>query len=121
VSDVPVLLMTKQDVFSSAVRGLSNQGWDRCENQRAAAVYAFGDRHSPWGWIDQALDKNIHGSVYYLRQEKIGLAAEASDDILALVHRMELAHVSAPTALAMRRAFRKLAFELSLHWPDDVP
>lgn len=116
-------MLTKQEMFDRAVRGLASQGWERAVDEEGRCQYqdATGKRCA-WGWVDRSLDETTpFGSVLSLRRSKIGLAAELDDEHEDFAGFLQTAHdIDRPVSRRIT-AFVDLAEKYNLTWPSDVP
>lgn len=127
-------MITKQEMFNRAVRGLASQGWlpsvDFKQMGGCAYMSDDGTRRCAWGWVDpdEPLLNKYAKSVERAREDKIGLAAELSDEDLEFAKQLQNAHDQvawngldeAGTARKMPGMFAVLAQEYGLTWPEDV-
>lgn len=114
-------MLTRQEMFDRAVRGLASQGWKACESGSHCAYTNDQGHHCAWGWVDTSLAEKQRGSVVDLRKTKVGLAAGLSDKDLKFAQELQVAHDTAIGEVDMREKFATLSRRHGLVWPSDVP
>lgn len=115
-------MMTKQEMFDKAVRGLASQGWKRCRNPIVDQCVYSNDQgmHCAWGWVDESLKGEL-GGIMELRNEEIGLASSMDDDLAYFAVSMQKGHDNGFRPYSMLLRFRSICDENHLIWPSDVP
>lgn len=122
-------MLTNQEMFDRAVKGLRAQGWEPARLQGEGCKYSLptddgGELRCAWGHVDPSLGPDIGGTVMTLRRLKIGLAAELDDDgetfawTLQVAHDGVAAHMLAPK-VHMEKKFRELGVNAGLTWPEE--
>lgn len=125
-------MLTNQEMFDRAVRGLASQGWRGAikvgSYDKPICAYLTNDgRRCAWGWVDTSLASetqdvsSLHYDVCY------SLAKDLDYDGLVFAKAMQRTHDdvaladTGEEAESMKNAFAKLSKEFGLTWPDDVP
>lgn len=113
-------MLTKQDMFDRAVRGLRAQGWRRSFNPEVSrcSYKAPDGKRCAWGHVDPSLD-DVSGTVYDLRKLQIGLAAGLDDPALRFATLLQQCHDGAICPEYMEERFRQVAKEHALTWPEE--
>lgn len=94
-------MLTKQEMFDRAWRGLKAQGWVRAydkETSRCEYLTSDGLRCA-WGHVDPdgtAKPVAKGRSVFGLKEDDVGLAADLSWNLVDFGHRLQMAHDNAP-------------------------
>lgn len=112
-------MLSKQEMFDRAVRGLHSQNWEQCRDQYGCQ-YRRGDRHCAWGWVDPDQD-NCHFGVSGLRSNRSGLAAQIAAEDQEFAEQLQHAHDTGANPQLMKQKFQALGERHFLTWPSDVP
>jgi hypothetical protein len=120
-----VAVLTKQEMFDRAVRGLRAQNWQRCvtidESGTIRCVYYDPETgfRCAWGHVDPEGTKWNRGNVFGLRQDGVGLAAQLDHDTLPFAEQLQEAHDFIDEELPpMEQRFRLIAEQHGLTWPE---
>jgi hypothetical protein len=134
-------MMTHQEMFDRAVRGLASQGFERCRIGAGGVNYVYRKvredgfvMHCAWGWVDTegagAAESAFAGDVYWLRLRGIGLAAELSDDDVEVNNgdlpldgfaiELQKAHDRGTSPNLMVSQLQRVSENFGLTWPADV-
>jgi hypothetical protein len=113
-------MLSKQEMFDMAVRGLASQDWQRCWHDSCGCVYSFKGKHCAWGWVDTSIQVYSYGTVEQLRRNKIGVAADLDDEHLIFALQLQSAHDKAEIPEEMINNLQALADKCQLIWPPDV-
>lgn len=110
------MILTRQEMFDRAWRGLASQGWRRAAaGSRCAYLTADGCRCA-WGWVDPEGTADQLGTVRDLHTEGIGIAARLSHEDLIFAATLQSAHdLSSDDAL--QEDMRQFAFQRGLTVP----
>lgn len=115
-------MMTRQEIFEKAVRGLASQGFEKCIDASGACVYH--DRrtghHCAWGWVDPSLDEHVYGNIHSLRAHDRGLIMQVQLDDLPFVGDLQDAHDGAENPAVMRGRLENMAIRYALVWPEGL-
>jgi hypothetical protein len=87
-------MLTKQEMFDRAYRGLASQGWRRAVSDRGCSYATDDGRRCAWGWVDMSLGASVTGPVSLLRAKKIGLAADLDDGAFEFADDLQACHDS---------------------------
>lgn len=116
--------MTNQEMFDKAWHGLKSQGWRKAiaNGVGVACSYLTSDGwRCAWGWVDPegTVVNGIarRGTVYSLRDEKIGVAAGLDYGQTRFAQDMQDAHDHAKTD-RLEDAMRDLAKKYNLTVPS---
>lgn len=124
--------MTRQEMFSKAVRGLAKQGWVRAYDN-SICVYAktlpTGEvQRCAWGYVDpentSCLKEGTVGGVDSLKAQGIGIAGNLSPEDLAFAQRLQAAHDMAKDSTLKQSMWWFCKHESGsslLYWPGDIP
>jgi hypothetical protein len=107
-------MITKQEMFDRAVRGLASQGWERCVFKNACVFTDDKGKRCAWGWVDTSLGSSINGNVRALWEHGIGIAAQLNDSDLEFALALQEAH---DRSYDMDKAFRHFGKHWGLEWP----
>lgn len=128
-------MLTKQEMFDRAVRGLASQGFEQCTflpgsngymNSSCAYSYTRDDgfiMHCAWGWVDPEGTVSLLAGVRTLRVNKCGLAAHLSEedtDPQGFAARLQRAHDRSFGRDDMVNKLSSVACDFQLTWPADV-
>lgn len=123
-------MLTRQEMFERAVRGLSSQGYRKCgmgvaemscEDVPACAYSSLdGKTHCAWGWVDPTLTARQTGTVNTLRTYGVGVAAELTDEDLSFACDLQSCHDCSRDPASMRQALVEFGAKHGLAWPEGV-
>jgi hypothetical protein len=120
--------LTNQEMFNRAWSGLKSQGFVQCtqaEDEHDSSVsnclYTSkdGTKHCAWGWVDTSLRyEDSSGWVSGLRQNKLGLAADLTDEQMAFATSLQGCHDRHDNPKDMESALRNFALREGLVIPE---
>lgn len=119
-------MITKQEMFNRAVRGLRSQGFERCMSNPGPdldpePVYNDGNgRHCAWGWVDRSIGPEAKNNAFFVEDlalEGVGIAKSLTTDLLAFGRNLQWCHDDSPTPAVMERRLRRLGEREGLKWP----
>lgn len=117
-------MMTRQEMFDKAVRGMASQGFERCSRPSRrgepgdyVCAYTDGCSHCAWGWVDESLE-DIDASISTLQIQAIGLAGELDAATVKWAQELQECHDNGGTPESMVRRLREFAREHNLTFPD---
>lgn len=113
-------LLSRQEMFDRAWRGLKSQGFQKCmKANQASCAYRTGETRCAWGWVDTDLtDENR--SVADLHNDGIGLAAKLQDIDLKFAQGLQVVHDNSSTIFdSMERNLIGFADRYNLTVPND--
>jgi hypothetical protein len=110
-------MLTKQEMFDRAYRGLASQGWRAALSGSACAYVGMEGMRCAWGWVDLSLTEIHRGTVEDLRNAKIGLAANLDFDDLAFASDLQRCHDESKDGDGMRSDFNAMALRYGLTIP----
>lgn len=114
-------MITKQEMFNRAVRGLRSQGFTRCGVNHPTgweSLYTDGEKRCAWGWVDTSLKQS--DSTYFvedLAADKVGIAPGLDVDLLTFAKQLQWCHDDSQTPQLMERRLKKLGEREKLVWP----
>ncbi len=114
-------MMTRQEMFDKAVRGLRSQGFERCySEEHRMCVYDDGKgRHCAWGWIDEATWAHPDaGDLVTLSDEGIGLAPRLGIEDYSWAKRLQVIHDTSKCD-NMEQRLRFFAEQSNLTFPEN--
>lgn len=121
-------MLTLQEMFDKAVRGLYRQGWAQAMDDNTCVYEAADGKRCAWGHVDTGLahPDNKGGSVYNLEYTRRGIAASLPAILggLRFAGDLQAAHDNGgdpldPARMIMR--LKSVAERYGLTWPSDVP
>jgi hypothetical protein len=114
-------MITNQEMFDRAVRGLRSQGFERCLSADGEPVYNDGcGKRCAWGWVDDSIPPNKHNSFFVegLAADQVGLACTLDIDQLAFARSLQWCHDDSSNPTTMQRRLRQLCYRERLTWPE---
>ena len=84
-------MMSKQEMFNRAYRGLASQGWVRSIDSSGCVYKNERGHRCAWGWVDLSLDANDIGPVADLNA---GIAADLGFNELVFATQLQNLHDS---------------------------
>ncbi len=115
-------MITKQEMFNRAVRGLRSQGFQRCGVNHPTgfeSLYADGEKRCAWGHVDPSLTRaNSTFYVESLAADKIGIAPSLDVDSLEFAKQLQWCHDDSQLPGLMERRLRRLGEREKLSWPE---
>lgn len=121
-------MLSIQEMFDKAVRGLHKQGWAQALDDGGCVYQAPDGKRCAWGHVDEALGvpDNRHGGVYNLNYCRVGLAAGLGGVLLGLrfAGDLQIAHDNGGNPLdpvRMVERLRVVADQYDLTWPEGIP
>lgn len=112
--------MTKQEMFNKSVAGLASQNFERAVDAGGTCSYRAGKKRCAWGWVDDALLSTDTGTVFTLKSNGIGLAAELDRDEIIFARELQKAHDESMIPSVMRTKLRELALKHNLTLPPEL-
>ncbi len=115
-------MITRQEMFDRAVRGLRSQGFERAavsSGMGTRCVYQTKSGHRcAWGWVDRSLT-NESGRVDTLHIRKVGLAATLEEWDVSWALSLQEAHDVSKSPADMERTLRNFAITYELVFPEE--
>ena len=111
-------MLTKQEMFDRAVRGLRSQGY-KASTKGGICRYSNDDGcRCAWGWVDPSLTSAQLGTIHTLRKDKIGVAADLDSEGAMFAYQLQGAHDLADGPLDMENRLRAFGEKYLLTWPE---
>jgi hypothetical protein len=116
---------SRQEMFDRAVRGVRSQGFQQCSNGascRYRHMRADGTvMRCVWGWVDpEGTESDPCGTVFFLRENKVGLAATLSEEDAEWARGLQVAHDGASEKVGdMESRLRRFGTDHGLVWPES--
>jgi len=116
-------MLTKQEMFDRAYRGLSKQKWKQSKRGDSCVYNGPNGTHCAYGWIDRKIPAKFNSdcSINTLYQEKIGVAATLDSEMILFACELQAAHDDGEGPREMRAGFVSLAKEHHLKLPRLSP
>lgn len=111
-------MLTKQEMFDRAYRGLASQGWRKCFDERGCIYQHADGRRCAWGWVDMSLGPDDLGAVETIALDHDGIASTLGADGLGFAIALQSAHDTADSPEALLASMNRLAASYGLSIPE---
>ncbi len=113
-------MISKQEMFNRAVRGLRSQGFERCQVNGESVYGDDKGCHCAWGWVDPKASEKPEYARYFingLMADGIGLAASLDLNGVTFATHLQWCHDDSKTPATMERRLKQLGDREGLVWP----